>query len=216
MLMTTPQSFLTTIEGFETSYKPWSKKTLCDFKTFTQFFTPNQRYNISVMQKNTSPEEVEFFLKNGYYNWSENTRLWFLDTISKNKILRVNPQHAMNESMQIYPENAIRQKLYWNTPEGKFVLFGADNIVGNDDNDDNDNYTQEIKPQISLKCSPSGNLLMTTKNYETGDILTKPIKDYQILPNLINGFRFIGNDSSTGCNPCLGNKECNFSVDVGS
>lgn len=177
-------------EGFT-----WSKETVQDFVTFQQTMNPNTQFNLEMLQKQASEEEVDVLLETGRWPWSQDTEYMCMDTIARNPIIKVQPGIAMEINKKIYNENAMQQLLSWNTKEGQFLLNGS--LITNDKDNKNNGNTGTIR------CTKD-NLL--EKKVHIGDNLWNGYKEYDVsiipnkdIPKEVNGFHFIRQP----CNPCV-------------
>lgn len=104
----------------------WSKQTLADFKQFQRENDENvYQYNMNIIQDQASDEDVADLVRTGHWKWSNETKKQYKDVIAHHPILKITPDAALLVAQKKYPENAIKQSLYWNSPEGKFVLYGG-------------------------------------------------------------------------------------------
>ena len=164
-------------EGF------WSQQTLTNFKNYSNVRYPNTTFNMDILQQQASEKEASELLQNDHWTWSNETKTKYRNAISRNTMIQINPEQSLNDAMKIYNENAIKQMLYWNTPEGKFVLNGL------------------IRGEDTIKCS-DGRIQKTIVdgyNYFNGyKNSSSTYLDNVDLPNKIPGFSFVNG----ACNPC--------------
>jgi len=165
-------------EGF------WSQQTLTNFKTYSNIRYPHTTFNMDILQQQASEQEADDLLKNGRWPWSGETKAKYINAISHNTMIQINPKQSLNDAMKIYNENAIKQLLYWNTKEGEFVLDGL------------------TRGEDTIKCS-DGRLQKTVVNgynYLNGykNSVSTYLDDVD-LPNEIPGFSFV----NSACNPCI-------------
>lgn len=99
--------------GGDTS-KPfkWTTQLLHDFLTIQQLMNPEIVFDTNIIQQQVTPDEMEFFFKNKYFYWSENTKKKYIYLIDHNPTIRVNAENELNRAQSIYNENAILQFLY--------------------------------------------------------------------------------------------------------
>jgi hypothetical protein len=190
----------------------WTDKTRCDFEQYVKTYNPTYKFNLDIIQKYSNDEDVEYLLNNNIYKWREPTKKLFLDNVSKNKIIQINPETALNQAMNVYPEKAILQKLSWDTKEGNFLLYGSKlpDVKGTPP------YTTN-----TAKCiiGNNGEAYMKKKIFTGINNLSgyqkckeNTIKNEE-LEDTIPGFRFVNEP----CNPCspLNNTptyDCPFSL----
>lgn len=250
------------IEGFDNG-SVWSADLIKRFKAFpvsgnlsalkTFGFSSFNAYENTVndnvnqidierLQKQTTPEEVEAFLKNGYWYWPEELKQEFLDKIWTNTMIKIDPQFALNYAMALYNQRAATELLAWNSKEGQFLLRGIDLGVS-DKNDE----VQRIHGGIhdTIQCSNgsgsgangsgSNGSHMEKKEFvgmnawngftrqsDTQGRLSALGKDFKTtrlepedIPQEVPGFSFV----KSPCNPCAvfdgdGDYSCPFQLKV--
>jgi hypothetical protein len=140
-----------------------------------------------MLQKQVTSQEVEDYLKTGYWNWDDTLKKLYLDKVKSSTLVNIVPEQSLDYAMRMYSPDAVKQLLAWNYKEGEFLLYGA--------NDVNKNI---------IKCSSDENSFLI-------DNSGKKINNEDI-PKLIPGFSFI-NES---CNPCVAfdNSVCKFKLNV--
>ena len=173
-------------EGFT-----WSKETVQDFETFQKTVNPNTQFDLQMLQEQASEEDVHSLLDKGTWTWTPETEFLFMDAVSRNPIIKIDPAASMEFNKKVYNENAAQQLLSWNTKEGQFLLNGS--LIKNDKNED----------VGTIQCTKDG---LLEKKVHTGDNLWNGYKEYEtsIIPNEsipqeVNGFQFVGEP----CNPCV-------------
>ena len=200
----------------------WSRDTVKKFDLYQNTVNLNaNQFNMSVVQEQASEDEAKELFRTGFWPWSEDTKKQYVEAIWQNPIIKFDPGSALNYAMKLYNETAAKLLLSWNTKEGQFLLYGAnDNGSANDSNNDiigiatGDDLLGQgqgitVDGQISkkniFKCSDDSNpvLQKTTvngynlsngfKNTTTVDIALEDI------PNEVSGFSFVNEP----CNPCL-------------
>lgn len=197
-------------EGFS-----WSNKTKCEYENYIKFYNPANRFNIDIMEQNASEDEIKYLLKHNKYPWKKITKDIFIDNIAKNKIISIEPNIALNENQNIYPERTILQKMGFNTKEGNFLLFGSIIPKSND-------MPQNINNTAKCKADNDGNFSIEKEIY----LHTDPITGYKYkktkvknkdIENTIPGFKFVNGV----CNPCSvlnddPKYDCPFTLNVGN
>ena len=176
-------------EGFS-----WSNKSIRDFLTFQNTVNPTTQFNMKMIQDQASEQELKTLLRDGYWPWSENTKALYINEVSHNPIIKINPQASLDYARTVYNENATKQMLSWNTKEGIFLLNGASLYK-------NGRKTGNVKCEMD----EHGKTFMQKTIY-LGDNLwngykntkTTVLKNNQ-LPEEIPGFSFI----KGSCNPCI-------------
>ena len=143
-------------------------------------------YNPAILQKQTSVGDKNNYNATGKWNWSDNIKKIYLDAISRNPYISVDPEASLNHAQTIYTEPAVRQTLAFDSgsPEGQFLLGGVTNQSGS-----------------VLKCIDGRMTKVDFAGYDRFQrkLLKKrtTIEDANI-PNEIAGFKFLKNT----CNPC--------------
>jgi len=173
-------------EGFT-----WSKESVREFLNFQKTVNPNTQFNMEMIQQQASEEELKELLNTGTWPWSQDTEYLYMDAVSRNPILNIDPAASMEMEKKVYNENAVKQLLSWNTKEGQFLLNGTlikEEATGNDG---------------TIRCTKDS---LLEKRVHTGDNVWNGYKNYQrmIIPNEdipqeVPGFQFIGSP----CNPCV-------------
>ena len=174
----------------------WSPDLIKRFNIYQTTINKNvNQFDLSLLQKQATPEEAEEYLKTGKWEWSDELKDLYIESIWSSPIIKIDPQIALNYAMSIYNKNAATELLAWNTKEGEFLLYGG-----------------KIDPNTSIKCSydnPSVMLKQTNK--------LKP----EDIPKEFPGFSFINGP----CNPCsvfddldktnsITNNKCPFRLDI--
>jgi len=202
-------------EGFDnSSVNNWSPELIRDFLNFQSIYNPTFTFDTNILQKQATPEEVNYLFNNKKWPWSQETKQLYKETIMNNNIISVDPEVSLTVSQSIYNENAIKQILSWKTKEGLFLLNGA--IIG---------HTENLPDNINnlAKCvNNNGDFIMKkiiNKGY--GSINGEMIKtiteiNNEDIPYLVPGFKFINKP----CNPCgplndPTDYSCPFSINVG-
>ena len=148
------------------------------------------RFDLDILQKQATAEEVEELMKNGKWPWSTNVQNMYKQAIAENNIIKTQPGASLENAQTVYNQAAIIELLSWNSKEGSFLLNGA--IIG---------HTPDMPENIN-------NLVRCGKNSSTGDISMQkiqytgyngiygnmnstvtPVKNSD-LPTAVNGFKF--------------------------
>jgi hypothetical protein len=219
-------------EGFE-----WSNSSRDNFILIQNTINPNIVFDTKVIQQQASQEELDYFLKNGFWPWSKEVENLYETSLLKNPYIRTYSKNEIERVKTIYNQNAILNILASQTKEGQFLLNGVSiksNLNYNPLNNPLEDlpsgwgefgYTSGlIKPMNNIiKChiNENDNATLQKITYTgKGGILnqqTKKIKpiDYNYLEKIIPGFKFIGKK----CNPCKAlnfpaDYSCPFSIDI--
>jgi hypothetical protein len=212
-------------EGRE-GFTQWSSKVKTDFVNFENTHNPNFQFDMNIIQKQASPEEVEYLIKNNKWPWSESVKAMYKDAVMRNSVISMDPGVAMDVAQTIYNETAVKELLSWNTKEGAFLLTGVtvghtkglpdniNNIVRCGTSDSNGNGN-------SSSNSNGGAVMEKITNVGYDGINGSMIKNYAPVPDaeipkLVPGFKFLKGE----CNPCVAlndpaNYSCPFSLNVG-
>ena len=204
-----------TKEGF------WSEDSKNKFTELQQLVNPNLVFDLSKVQEQSSQEEVDYYLENGMWPWSQNVKDLYLEAINKNTFVRTYPEDSLNQAMKVYNEAIILEILSWQAKEGQFLLNGV--IIENDRYKERDGagsygvnsgLETNSKSSTLIKCSSSKGVPEIIKYIGEEGILgshtydTEEITDYSKLEKLIPGFKFT---NGTPCNPCLNLKSNDYS-----
>jgi hypothetical protein len=194
----------------------WTPETVYNYLLTQKTSNENVIYDPIILQQNATQEEADFFLKNGFWKWSNETKDNYINILQKNKIIRTYPEQSLNIDQTIYPEKTIQEILAFNTPEGKFVL--EDTVINEEQNQKRASdkgmgifgftsglLNPESNQTIGCRKLPGDQtdepyLFVPNKNKgEYSQVLPKYKKlDYAQLPELVDGFTF----TNGPCNPC--------------
>jgi hypothetical protein len=198
-------------EGYISSN--WSVKMIEDFLNFQKTKNPNLIFDVDIIQKQATQDEVNTLLKTGKWPWDEETKTLYTDALKANTILKTSPKEAMDKAMEIYNQKIIREMISWSSPEGQFLLRGAYAVdMGSDKPQDNGTGTYGVnsglvtKTNDLIRCGMGPNnkvSLQQIQNMGTNPITGAEKKkttalDFTKLPTLLPGFRFI----NAPCDPC--------------
>ena len=194
----------------------WSDDLKKRFIEFENTYNPTFQFDISIIEKQASPEEVEFLLINKKWPWSEETKTMYFDAVRHNIISNVEPGVAVDIAQTIYNEKAAKELLSWNTKEGNLLIYGVTTGHTRGLPDSINNIVKCGKKQGS-KSSKMQQITFLGYDGINGDLI-KNIKDIddKDIPSRIRGFKFVDD----ACNPCsiLDNPNdysCPFSINVG-
>jgi hypothetical protein len=124
--------------GFQNYTIQWSPDLIKRFNIYQQSVNQNiNQYNLTQLQRQATPQEVEELLQTGFWPWPDDLKQLYIEKVSDNPIIKIDPQYALNYAMKLYNKNAVTELLAWNTKEGQFLLYGAHNNKNN-----------------TIKCSP--------------------------------------------------------------
>ena len=208
-------------EGFT-----WNNNLTQQFLEIQQTQNPGIVFDPEEIQKQASEQELEYFVKNNKWPWSDDTTNLYVQALNNNPYVRTSPEDAVNTIQSIYNENAVLQMLSWQATEGKFLLDGVylkdNNAMPNGWGDFQYNSGQMSRGTV-YKCAydANGNIgMVKVKNTGFNGITsareteTTSISDSD-LETTIPGFQFI-NEGQT-CNPCEAlnnppNYNCPFTI----
>lgn len=197
------------IEGFNTTRsETWSHDLTQRFIKYQLTVNKNEnQYNLKVLQTQATPEEAEHLLKTGYWPWSNEIKYLYMEAVSRNPMIQIDIDAALDYAMKNYCENAAKQKLLWNTKEGEFLLYGAyPKKVKKGDfswiNTYNRNVSTLDGSYSLIKCDYINDQpIMKKLTYHSNNGYLAPsevIIDNENIPNELPGFKFVTNS----CNPC--------------
>jgi hypothetical protein len=191
----------------------WSTQTIQNFLNFEQTTNPNLIFDVDVIQQQATEAEVKTLLETGKWPWDDETKKIYMDAVKSNTMLKTSPQAAMDQARVIYNQTIIREMLSWSAPEGQFLLRGAYSVATNaNENDGSGTYGINsgliTKNNNLIRCGIDSNnnvVLQQTENMGNDGITGAHKKktstlDYNKLPSLVPGFRFI----NSPCDPCAG------------
>jgi hypothetical protein len=214
---------ISTKEAFELS-----EKSIRDFLFIQHTINPKVVFDIEELKKQVSQEEVDSFLSNGLWPWSEEVIELYKNAVERNPFIRTDPDDSVNYNRKIYNQNAILRVLALETKESAFLLSGVQINDGVEELPSGfgrfgytSGLTQDKKPIIKCKIDENGNASLEKTVYTGKDgiygadtSITSPI-DYHYLESEIPGFTFIHEP----CDPCKSlnsspDYSCPFSLDI--
>jgi hypothetical protein len=190
----------------------WPPSVIDDFIKFQKIHNPNVRFDLDILQKQATAQEVETLLKTGKWPWSPDVQTMYKKAIAENNIINTEPGSSLENAQTVYNQNAILQLLSWNSKEGSFLLNGS--IIG---------HTADMPENINnlIRCGKNSDIDSDngSSGNGSGDISMQKIEytgyngiygnmnstvtpvDYNNLPSLVNGFSFTSGVGA--CNPCV-------------
>ncbi len=195
----------------------WSPDSTTNFLQLQNTINQNVIFDPIQIQKQASQEEVDYFLQNGMWPWSQEVQDLYSKMLDKNPFVRTYPKDAIIYARTIYNQNAILQIISWQNKEGRFLINGVE-VNDNSKNPlenlpsgfGNFGYSSGLtinrnNPIIRCKVNPEGKNMTLEKITYTGKdgitgLQTKDISDvdYNDLEQIIPGFKF----TNGPCNPC--------------
>jgi hypothetical protein len=209
-----------------------SKLSTLDFLNIQHTINPRIVFDMEIIKKQASQLELDYFLKNGMWPWSQDVIDLYTEAINKNKFIRTYSGDSINYTRKIYNQAAILQLLAMETKEGSFLISGVE-IHGGPKNDLEDlpsgygdfGYQSGLKKHMNqlIKCNidDNGNASLEKTEYTgTGGIFgeqtsKKSPVDYNNLESEIPGFKFLNGP----CDPCKAmnstpDYSCPYSLDI--
>jgi len=194
---------------------PWPPELVDKFIKFQKVLNPNAVYDMKIVQKQATPQEVEYLFKNNMWPWSKKTQDLYQAAIAQNLYISIDPGTSMNDAQTVYNERAVVELLSFQTKEGKFLINGA--TIG---------HTKDMPENVNnvavCGIDSKGNSILNKVLYTGYDGLDghmieniTPVENKDV-PSLVNGFKFLKGE----CNPCVAlnrpsDYSCPFSLNVG-
>lgn len=200
-------------EGFESKTQENINK---DFLRIQNTINRDKVFDMNIINKQATKEEMEYFNENGKWPWSQEVIDLYKEAINRNPYIRTLPEISVEYARTIYNQNAILQLLTYQTKEGQFLLNG---ILVKDPSGNKmeelpsgfGNFPYEVgllenRVDDIIKCNMKDSTNPTLERIRytgKGGIFgeqkqeTTPV-DYNDLEKLIPGFTFLNEP----CNPC--------------
>ena len=217
----------TSKEGFS-----WTTDSQNDFVNLQTTINRNVIFDINELQKQASQDEVNYFLQNGKWPWSEKTKFLYAQSAIRNPYIRNNPMMLMTKAQTIYNETAMLRLLSFQSKEANFLLSGV-TISGVPNSDTvelpsgygsfahNSGLQKPRNPIVKCGQKSDGKFVMQQTNYTgfEGIMNTQTRKvvdlDNNDLETAIPGFKFVNEP----CNPCGALNDppdysCPFTIDL--
>ena len=116
---------LSSVSSLSSVASLWPPDLIKRFITFQNTMNLNNvQYNLDILQQQASPEEAEYLLQHRMWPWPEDLKQKYLAKVRMNKIIKVDPESALNYAMRIYNAAAVNELLFLNTKEGQFLIYG--------------------------------------------------------------------------------------------
>ena len=214
-------------EGFELSQISQN-----DFLHIQHTINPKIVFDMEIIKKQASQTELDYFLKNGMWPWSQEVIDLYTEAVNKNPFIRTYSGDSVNYARKIYNQAAILQLMSIETKEGNFLISGVQ-INGGPKNDLEDlpsgygdfgyqsGLIKHMNPVIKCNIDDNGNASLEKTEYTgVGGIFgeqtsKKSPVDYNNLESEIPGFKFL----NSPCDPCkalnsTADYSCPYSLDV--
>lgn len=215
-------------EGFT-----WDPKKTNDFLQMQYVDNRQKVFDVALIQETqASQKELDYYLKHRRWPWSTETTRMYEEAVLQNPYVRTFTQDSVDDTRKLYNDAAIRQVLFWQSPEGRFLTHGYNlplpekkraaiegsgvgsfaytgGLLGSD--------TGGKPVGDLLRCGPQSGKLERVKTGPLGLLGEETIEAVEpvnpmLLPSLVPGFQFTG---SPGCDPCKalqGNWTCPFKL----
>lgn len=209
-----------------------SKLSEREFLRIQHTINPKIIFDMEIIKKQSSQLELDYFLKNGMWPWSQEVIDLYTEAVTRNQFIRTYSGDSVNYARKIYNQNAILQLLAMETKEGNFLLSGVQ-INGGPKNNLEDlpsgfgdfgyksGLIKHMNPVIKCNIDDNGNASLEKTEYTgKGGIFgqqtsKKSSVDYNNLESEIPGFKFL----NSPCDPCKAMNStpeytCPYSLDV--
>jgi hypothetical protein len=203
-----------------------------DFLHIQHTINPKIIFDMEIIKKQASQSELDYFLKNGMWPWSQDVINLYTEAINRNNFIRTYSCDSLNYARKIYNQAAILLLLSMETKEGNFLTSGVQ-INGGPKNDLEDlpsgygdfayqsGLKEHMNPVIKCNIDDNGNASLEKTEYTgVGGIFgeqtsKKSPVDYNNLESEIPGFKFL----NSPCDPCkalnsTADYSCPYSLDV--
>jgi len=193
-----------------------SQKSTFDFLKIQNTINPKIVFDMEHIKEQASQDDLNYFLENGMWPWSQNTIDMYTEAVKRNPFIRRHAPDSVNYTRRIYNEAAILQLLFMESKEGNFVISGAQ-INGGPKNELEDlpsgfgefgyksGLIKHRNPVIKCNIDEDSGTNSLEKTVYTGKggifgeqtSMTSAV-DYNDLESEIPGFKFVNGP----CNPC--------------
>ena len=202
-----------------------------EFLDLQSTINPNTNFDMDEIGRQATQEELDYYLKNKMWPWSEDLKEVYKTAIISNPYVRLEPGLAVDRARVIYNESIMWQILSWQTKEGQFLLNGvivkdpsSNPVSGFGDFPYSSELVKERHDVVKCADDKGKLVLMRTRNVgldQNGAYITKQFAvDLGTLDKLIPGFTFSTFEKSGaksdlpfgstfskggkgGCNPCV-------------
>ena len=210
-----------------------SQKSIDDFLLVQHTINPKIVFDIEEIKKQASQEELDYFLKNGMWPWSDDVIQLYREAVERNQLIRTYSGDSVNYARKIYNQTAILRLMSLETKEGRFLLSGVQVNDGKPNKLEDlpsgfgdfgygeSGLAEHMYPIIKCKIDDNGNTSLEKTVYTgKGGIFgeqtsIKSEVNYNDLGSEIPGFTFV----NSPCNPCKAfnsspDYSCPFNLDV--
>jgi len=231
-LIKTPHKIIEKSEKSEKEGFELSQTSINDFLKVQNTINPKIVFDMEIIKQQSNQSEIDSFLKNGMWPWSEEVIDLYKEAINRNQLIRTYSEDSVNYARKIYNQKAILQIMSMETKEGSFLLSGVQINDGNKNEFEDlpsgygdfgykSGLTEYMYPVIKCKIDDNGNSSLEKTVYTgKGGIFgeqtsIKSKVDYNNLESEIPGFKFL----NAPCDPCKAinsssEYSCPFSLDI--
>ena len=103
------------ITNSKENFELLSKLSTLDFLNIQHTINPRIVFDMEIIKKQASQLELDYFLKNGMWPWSQDVIDLYTEAINKNKFIRTYSGDSINYTRKIYNQAAILQLLSMET-----------------------------------------------------------------------------------------------------
>lgn len=194
------------------------------FLRLQQTVNPQLVYDMSNLEQQVSQSDLDNYLENGTWTWSEDVQDLYRESVKKNPYVRSNVEIGdVEDASKIYNEKVIMDILALQNKEGQLLASGMTVLdVDKVERDGLGSYSMSsgLQPfnlgDSVIKCDGSRGMQQVKYVGQDSTFATplyeKSILKNEELENVIPGFKF----TSGVCNPCSGldgDYSCPFTVD---
>lgn len=90
------------------------KELIGKFLDYQNIANPNTQFNISMLEEQVTPQEMEAYLRNGYWTWDELTQKEYMYAIARNPMLNIYPEESMRSAQKVYNGAVMKYMIEWN------------------------------------------------------------------------------------------------------
>ena len=209
---------------FSSFKEGFTESSTNEFLRLQQTVNPQLVYDMSNLGQQVSQSDLDNYLENGTWTWSEDVQDLYRESVKKNPYVRSNVEIGdVEEASKIYNEKVIMDILALQNKEGQLLASGMTVLdVDKVERDGLGSYSMSsgLQPfnlgDSVIKCDGSRGMQQVKYVGQDSTFATplyeKSILKNEELENVIPGFKF----TSGVCNPCSGldgDYSCPFTVD---
>lgn len=103
------------IEGFVSKWEGSANKDLISrFLDYQSIANPNTQFNMAMLEEQVTPQEMEDYLKHGYWSWNDMTKKEYMYAIARNPMLNIYPEESLRSAQKVYNGAVMRYMIEWN------------------------------------------------------------------------------------------------------